>query len=156
MNETNDNPTIAIPSATIIGNAAYLISNFERAEGGWTAYKIFNSVYTSPRHWKIEVGSTLTESDLETDVENGCAAGINIARSVGWIENFISTSSCDNDGNMVADVWKVFIPDTAIIVIPNYTDGKIRCNEIRLLEIVGQAFYEDYHEDWEDDDDEDY
>jgi hypothetical protein len=151
MNESIDNPAIEIPPATIIGNAGYLVAHFERTEGGWIAFKIFNLIYSPPERWEIKIGSTLTEPDLETNPEYDCAQGINIAQNVRWIEDFINEISSDDDGNTVADVWKVFIPDTAIIVIPHGTDGKIRTNEIHLLEIVGQAFY---HEDWDDDEDE--
>lgn len=166
MTETIESPTVAIPAATIIGNAAYLVKNFERTDGGWIAYKIFNSVYTSPERWKIEADSILTEPDLETNPAYDCAQGINIAKSIGWIEDFISDTSSDRDGNMVAIVWKVFIPDTAIIVIPHGSDGKIRTNQIQLLEVIGTAeygtsddpddFYDDYdyeEEDYYEDDD---
>lgn len=137
--------------ATIIGNAAYLVKNFERVENGWIAYKIFNSVFMKPDHWVIEAGQVLREDALDTNATEECSRGINIAESMEWIANFIEAMYQDEEGETVANVWKVFIPDTATIVIPNHTDGKIRANEIHLLEVIGQVYY-----DTEYDDDDDY
>lgn len=152
MTEQQVPETIETPQATIIGNAAYLAQNFSRVENGWIAYKIFNAVYLKPDHWVIEVGQALREDDLDTNAREECGRGINIAKSMEWIANFIETMYEDEEGETVADVWKVFIPDTAIIVIPNHTDGKIRTNEIHLLEIIGEVHYDDRYN-WDEDDD---
>ncbi len=146
---------VPVPEPTILGNAIYLHKNFQRVEGGWIAYKIFNSCYEAPPEWKIEVGSKITER-VNLEILHDCAYGINVARSVRWIQEFICDQISDVYNNITTDAWKVFIPDTAIIVIPDYTDGKIRVNEIHLLEIAAQVKYDTYYGDGSDQEDNDY
>lgn len=142
----------------IIGNEDFLKAHFTRVENGWIGYKIFNSVYLAPEHWKIEAGAIITESELNTWSHSDCADGINLAMSVDWIQNFVSDISSDEQGEIDALVWKVLIPDTSIIVIPWNTDGKIRTNQIQLLETVATVYYdtERYDDDDEYDDDDDF
>jgi hypothetical protein len=152
---------IEVPPTTIIGNALYLMAYFERVEGGWIAYKTFNSIYKAPPSWKIEAGSIITESDLNIYPYEDCATGISVAISVEWIQDFIATDLHNAIGETSAPVWKVFIPEFATIVIPNNTDGKIRVNTLQLLNIIDTVYYadEEYEEDEEDsdwEDDEDY
>lgn len=157
MSEAIVNPEVRVPEPTIIGNATYLVEHFQRIENGWIAYKIFNSVYTAPEHWNIAAGSIISESRLNREAWNDCAPGINVAKNMEWIANFISVTSSDENGSTEALVWKVFIPDTSIIVIPDHTDGKIRTNQIQLLETVGTVYYDTDDDDdlfIEDDDDE--
>lgn len=156
MTEQQTPETIKTFQATIIGNAAYLVQNFARVENGWIAYKVFNSVYMKPDHWVIETGQVLREDDLNTNAREECGEGINIAKSMEWIADFIEAMYADEEGETVANVWKVFIPDTATIVIPNRTDGKIRTNEIHLLEVIGEVYYDTEYEDGNDYEDDDY
>lgn len=144
----------------IIGDQAYLEKHFERDEdrAGWVGFKIFNSNYVAPEHWVIEAGSTLVEPKLNTWAGTDCGAGINVAQSVNWIQDSIATENYDQLGNDQADVWRVFIPDEATIVVPVETDGKIRCDCIELIEITDTLYYgteldydDDFIGDWEDD-----
>lgn len=142
--DTETEQQYAYPEATIIGNAAMLMRSFEQTEGGWIAYKIFNSQYVAPSHWIIAPDSVIVHPYIRRDVESSCGPGINVANSVQWIKDYVA-GTCgkyDQLGNRLGSVWKVFIPETATIVIPNGSRGKIRVTEIKLLEIVDQV---DYH-----------
>lgn len=151
---------IPVPLPSIIGNAAYLAKNFERAEGGWIAYKVFNSMHQAPASWKIEAGSVIKERRIDDRVDTTCSYGINVANNPEWVYSYIASECATTDKlfNHVTDVWKVFIPDASIIVIPDLSNGKIRVTEIHLLEVVGTASYTStdgrWHEDGEPEDDE--
>lgn len=141
----------------IIGKQAFLEQQFDRVEGGWTAYKVFAAIHTPRPEWKIEADSWIVDPNLNTDPENDCAAGVNVASSVSWIEDLLS----DTPGEWEA--WEVFIPDDSIIVVPLTSDGKIRTNRLQLIEVFDTICIEeewfdeddDEDDDWDDDDDDD-
>lgn len=132
-----------VPVATIIGNAVMLVDRFERVEGGWIGYKIFNSQYLAPVHWVIKRDSLILHPYIVRDTDVSCGPGINVANRIEWIYNYVAGTCNDRDqlGNRTGMIWKVFIPDTATIVIPDRSRGKIRVTEIRLLETVGWVDY---------------
>ena len=108
----------------------YLKDNFEHEiddNGNILAiyvYKIFGLHYATPDTWTIEKGAILREvvNPLPTV---DCGSGINVAK-ISWF-NFRQ-----------GEVWKVRIAGLAMagIVVPYNTDGKIRCSECELVEIV--------------------
>ncbi len=141
----------------IHGSEEWLKKHFERNQDntGWLAYKIFNSSRLAPETWIIEKDSILTDDQLNFNVFDDCGAGINVAWSVRWIEEFISDQFQDWHGNDEADVWLVLIPDDANLIVPQYSDGKIRCDKLILLETIGTVQYyndPDYGDDYFDDD----
>lgn len=140
----NDEIEIEVPESTIYGNAAILFDRFKQTEGGWIAYKIFNSQYVAPDDWIIKPDSVIHQSYINRSVEASCAAGINVANSVQWIKEYVlgTCNRYNQLGERFSDIWKVFIPNTATIVIPDRSRGKIRVTEIQLLKVVGQV---DYH-----------
>lgn len=139
------------------GDEKYLKLVFTRAKGdnGWVVYKCFNSMFPAPKSWKIEEGAWISEPNIDTEVLNSCSSGINVAPTMEWVTEYVQDSSLHNgrdvNGNSTADIWELFIPDTAVIVIPYSADGKIRSSEAQLVKIVGQAEYG-----WDDDDDYEY
>lgn len=147
------------PQATIIGNANQLIEKFERVEGGWLAYKTFNGMYKTPSHWNIEPLAIITNG-VDINITDTCSFGINVGPSVTWVKDFIADIERDEYGNTQADIWKLFIPDSATIVIPEHSNGKIRVSEAKLIGIVDQGLYwrgisPDYFDEYNDDDDDD-
>lgn len=134
---------VPVPQATIIGNANQLIEKFERVEGGWIAFKIFNSLHRAPSAWKIEAGSVIYDDHLHRDTEVACSYGINVASNIDWIYRYvdIDCGACDELQNTHTNIWKVLIPDSATIIIPDDSDGKIRVDKIQLLETVGEIWY---------------
>ena len=103
----------------------YLEANFERTGDGYIAYKTFGDIYTVPDKWKIKPGSIITET-VNPNRTNECGCGINVA-PLDWVRR-----------NYKGQIWKVLIewPWLAGVVVPYNTDGKIRCEKVRLLEIV--------------------
>lgn len=132
-----------VPVATIIGNALYLVQHFERVENGWIGYKIFNSLNIAPDAWIFEPHSILTDEYLDTNPNALCRAGINLANSIDWVHWYVAAEcqSVDQYGDEQGDIWKVFVPDSAVIIVPYNTSGKIRTNCIELLEVVAQVDY---------------
>ena len=128
----------------IIGSNTYLKERFEKVEGGWHAYKIFGSMHAPPPDWKLEPGNWLEDPGLHDNPSTLCAPGINVANDRNWIVDFLYSENLY--GNF--DLWRVFIPDEATIVVPFETDGKIRVNRLQLLEVIDQI-----HHEWDDDDD---
>lgn len=103
----------------------YLDANFERVENGYIVYKTFGEMYTPPENWKIEPGSVIEEV-VNPERQCNCGCGINVA-TLDWVKK-----------NYKGVVWKCLIewPWLAGVIVPYSTDGKIRCERVRLLEVV--------------------
>ena len=110
---------------SLLSSIGFIDAHFERTDKGYIAYKTFNSVHPAPESWKIEPNSVIEEvvNPCRT-VDCGC--GINVA-PLDWVKR-------SNNG----EVWKVMIewPWLAGVIVPYGSDGKIRCEKVRLLEIV--------------------
>jgi len=106
----------------------YLEANFERSERGYIVYKTFGHFYKTPSEWKIEPNSIIEENVLFDRCQE-CGCGINVA-SLDWIKR-----NCEN-----SEIWKCLIewPWLVGVCVPYHTDGKIRCERLRLLEVVKQ------------------
>ncbi len=141
----------------ILGNEEYLKKHFKRSENddGWLAYKIFNALNEIPKHWVIEDGAWITEENLDQCIDVHCAAGVNVADSVDWIRQLIYDCDIwyDNDKNGEAVIWKMFIPDDSIIVVPRFSGGKIRTNRCQMLHIWDSFSFSDVFEGDDDEDD---
>lgn len=111
----------------LLSAIAYIDANFERTDKGYIAYKTFNSQYSAPESWDIKPDSVITEN-VNPNRTTTCGCGINVA-PLAWVRRNNSDS---------AVIWKVLIewPWLAGVVVPYNTDGKIRCEKVRLLEVV--------------------
>ena len=109
----------------LLSSIGFIDAHFERTDKGYIAYKTFNSQYNAPSAWKIEPDSVITEN-VNPCRTNDCGCGINVA-PLDWVRRRKS-----------GDIWKVLIewPWLAGVVVPYNTDGKIRCEKVRLLEVV--------------------
>ena len=99
---------------------------FEKIENGYIAYKTFNECYVAPRRWDIKSGSILTEN-VNFDRMMECGCGINVA-PYGWVKRRYA-NSC---------IWKVLIRFEWLsgVCVPYNSDGKIRCEQVELIEEV--------------------
>lgn len=80
---------------------------------------------------KIEPDSIISENVM-FDRCIGCGPGINVA-PLDWVKK-----------NYKGEIWKCLIevPWLAGVCVPYNTDGKIRCERVRLLEVVKEAHNE--------------
>ena len=111
----------------LLSSIGYLDAHFERTDKGYIAYKTFGAYRQPPESWKIEPDSIITEN-VNPNRTDECGSGINVA-PLDWVRK-------DSGGRR--DIWKVLIewPWLAGVIVPYSTDGKIRCEKVRLLEIV--------------------
>jgi len=107
----------------------YMKNNFEYDDLGWIVYKaIGQTFFHSPKTWKIEPGSFLEEV-VNPCRTNNCGCGVNFA-ILKWIR--------DNIYSRYIDIWKCRIHwmDACSIIVPYNTDGKCRCGQLELLEVI--------------------
>ena len=111
-----------------INTAAGYLSLFDKDDKGILVYKaIGNTPYVKAKHWKIEVGSILTETVNSCKVDD-CGCGVNFATKE-WLRN-----ECEN-----AEAWwlcRIHWIDLADVVVPYNTDGKARCAKLELIEEI--------------------
>jgi hypothetical protein len=111
----------------LLDSTEWLKANFEHDTEGIIVYKcIGNTEYTAPAHWTIEPGAYLTEV-VNPSRTSDCACGVNFGTRA-WCEAHYTT----------ADLWRCRIEwlDLAGVVVPYHTDGKARCERLKLLAIV--------------------
>ena len=103
----------------------YLKENFEKTKKGYICYKTFNANYLVPDYWKIKENSIITEVVNPSRTTN-CTCGVNVG-TLKWVKDH-------NDGDKI---WKCLIEWEWLVgvVVPYNTDGKIRCEKVRLLEV---------------------
>lgn len=131
----------------------FLAENFEFVPEGMIAYKTFEQNYSPNKNWKIKPGSVLNEV-VDDNPRRSCGYGINVA-TLEWVNG-----NCDNE----REIWKVLIRNEWLpgVVVPFYTDGKIRATRVELLETIGTISedddddYLDIDLDVEDDDEDDF
>ena len=106
----------------------FLAKNFERTTDGYIAYKTFGSFFNIPARWKITPGNMIEEV-VNYDRTNSCGSGINVA-TLTWVKEH-TKSSC---------IWKVLIRWEWLsgVCVPYNSDGKIRCEKIKLIEQVNR------------------
>lgn len=106
-------------------NRYEIFDEFEFNEKGLIGYKQFGLHYHRPGKWVITPGSIIEHAvNLNRDAE--CSYGINIG-SKNWITQ---------NGKLNIKTWKMLIEfrDFNTLVIPENTDGKIRCGRATILE----------------------
>lgn len=112
----------------LLQTTTFMATNFERTPDGYIAYKTFNSKYRAPDAWAIKPGSIIEETvNFDRCAECGC--GINVA-PIEWVQK-----------NQKGEIWQVLIRWEWLcgVCIPYNTDGKIRCERVELVGIVGEA-----------------
>ena len=118
----------------VLAQIDFIKNNFETTKDGVIVYKTFNSVYEPPEKWVIQQGSVITEN-VNFDRTNDCGCGINVA-PLKWVKK-------KDYGKK--DIWKCLIRWEWLcgVCVPYNTDGKIRCEKLELIEVVGtQPTYE--------------
>ena len=118
----------------VLSQIDFIKNNFETTKDGVIVYKTFNNNYRSPEKWVIERGSVITEN-ANFNRTNTCGCGINVA-PLEWVEK-----KCDKNAN----IWKCLIRWEWLcgVCVPYNTNGKIRCEKVELIEVVGtQPTYE--------------
>jgi hypothetical protein len=112
----------------ILSTIDYLAKTFEATDAGYIVYKRFGSSYRPPESWTIEPGSIIEEV-VSHDRCRDCACGVNVG-TLEWVK--IHTSA--NDG----PIWKGLIewPWLAGVCVPYHTDGKIRAERVKLLDVL--------------------
>ena len=112
----------------LLQTTTFMATNFERTPDGYIAYKTFNSKYRAPDAWAIKPGSIIEET-VNFDRCAECGSGINVA-PIEWVQK-----------NQKGEIWQVLIRWDWLcgVCIPYNTDGKIRCERVELVGIVGEA-----------------
>ena len=112
----------------LMQTTAFIAENFERTSDGYIAYKTFNSQYRAPDAWEIKHGSIIAET-VNFDRCTECGSGINVA-PLKWVQE-----------HQKGEIWKVLIRWEWMcgVCIPYNTDGKIRCERVELVGIVGEG-----------------
>jgi len=111
----------------LISPIEYMEKNFEKAEDGYICYKIFSNIYATPDYWEIKNGSIISEV-VNPYRTVDCACGVNVG-TLDWVRE-------NNSSN--ANIWKCIIEWKWLpgVVVPYNTDGKIRCEKVKLLEVI--------------------
>ena len=104
----------------------FLDATFEKCPAGYIVYKCFGKYYAPPANWKIVAGEVLTEV-VNTSRTDDCGCGVNVAPLKMVKKAYLN-----------GDIWKCLIPWKwlAGVVVPYNTTGKIRCERIKLIEVV--------------------
>jgi len=105
----------------------FMEKTFESNSDGYVVYKTFSSQYSAPNSWVIEPNSIIDEV-VNQLVTIDCACGINVA-TLEWVKREYS-----------GDIWKCLIEWKWLlgVIVPYHTNGKIRAQRVRLLEIVSR------------------
>jgi len=113
----------------LLNPQSWLKENFKFNKKGLVVFKGFgNTPYPIKSNWLIKKGSVIEEECNSCRVDD-CGCGVNVATKK-WIEN-----QCPN-----AVIWECLIEwkDLVGAVVPYNTDGKFRCNRLRLIKKVGK------------------
>lgn len=105
---------------------SFMENYFKRVPEGYIAYKTFGAHFRPNPHWKIEVGSILTET-VNPNRQDSCGCGINVA-PLKWVAK-------DNDAR---PIYKLLIRNEWLmgVVVPFNSDGHIRCEKAEIIGVV--------------------
>jgi hypothetical protein len=109
----------------VLSQQEYINNNFEISKDGIIVYKTFGEIYKSPASWKIKEGAIIQENcSFQRTVL--CGSGINFG-NYDYVKN-----------NYNGKIWECIIRwEWAMgICVPYNTDGKCRCEKMKLLKIV--------------------
>jgi hypothetical protein len=108
-------------------SAAEWMNKFEKDNNGVIVYKrIGKTQYPTPDTWEIKTGAVIEEVCNPCRTTE-CGCGVNFGMRE-WCEKHYTS----------ATLWKCRISwiDLASVIVPYNTDGKARCERLKLLEIV--------------------
>jgi hypothetical protein len=112
----------------ILDAAEWIQESFESTTEGVVVYKAFgNTPYSAPERWEISEGTNITEV-CNPNRTDECGCGVNFG-TLEWIQKNI---------NSPTSVWKCLIEwiDLVSVVVPYNTDGKARCERLKLIERI--------------------
>ncbi len=106
----------------LLSSVNFMEAHFERTSDGYIVYKCFDSIYTAPENWKLELGSIISET-VNSNRTNDCGCGINVA-PLDWVKE-----------NFNEQIWKLLIKWEWLpgVIVPYNTSGKIRCERAMIL-----------------------
>jgi hypothetical protein len=109
---------------------------FEVTSKGVIAYKTFNCSYSAPKEWRIRAGSTITSKCFFNPLKD-CGEGVNVG-TFKWVEKTYGHCQDYNAVPKSRVIWKCLIPYEWLdrVVIPEKTEGKIRCEAVKLIESI--------------------
>ena len=108
----------------LLSTSVYMKTHFKSTNEGYRVYKaIGNTTYIMPDKWTIKEGTYLSEV-VNPNPTNDCGCGVNFGTKK-WVQNFYPDS----------DIWECLIEwkDCPGIVVPYHTDGKARCERLKLV-----------------------
>ena len=112
----------------ILDAAEWMKENFVSTLDGVIVYKAFgDTIYAAPERWEVAEGNYITEV-CNPNRTDDCGCGVNFG-TLEWIQENI---------NSPTSVWKCLIEwiDLVSVVVPYNTDGKARCERLKLLERI--------------------
>lgn len=112
----------------ILDAAEWIQESFESTTEGVVVYKAFgDTFYYAPERWEISEGTNITEV-CNPNRTDECGCGVNFG-TLEWIQKNI---------NSPTSVWKCLIEwiDLVSVVVPYNTDGKARCERLKLIERI--------------------
>ena len=108
-----------------------VLSKFEKnSKGNYIAYKTFgwHQKGKLPEGWILKQRRIIEEPNIERSDRVTCGPGINVA-TLDWVHEFRRSMH-----TLSADIWKVEL--LCDPVVPLASDGKIRCEKVKLTRIV--------------------
>jgi hypothetical protein len=99
-----------------VSNKFLMDRMFKFNKNYWIVYKSFGENYRVPKKWDIKTGSKIKQR-IDENRWIDCSYGINVA-TLDWCKE-----NCNNK------IYKLWIPKTAEVCVPIYTDGKVRVSE---------------------------
>ena len=108
-----------------------ILSKFEKnRRGNYIAYKTFGYHQKGelPVGWSLKQRCIIEEPRIERSDRITCGPGINVA-TLEWVRTFIKDHHW-----YYTDIWKVEL--LCDPVVPLASDGKIRCEKVKLIRIV--------------------
>jgi len=112
----------------ILDAAEWMKENFVSTSEGVIVYKAFgDTIYAAPERWEVAEGTYITEV-CNPNRTDDCGCGVNFG-TLEWIQKNI---------NSPTSVWKCLIEwiDLVSVVVPYNTDGKARCERLKLIERI--------------------
>jgi len=108
-----------------------ILSRFEKnSKGNYIAYKTFGFYENGdiPKGWVIKQRRIIEEPNIECSNLIDCGPGINVG-TLDWVRIFVRDYSLNHK-----DIWKVEL--LCDPVVPLASNGKIRCEKVKLIRIV--------------------
>ena len=117
----------------LLDPVVWLREHFQTTDEGIIVYKaIGHTKYQSPANWTLLPGAYLRE--VVNPVRTcDCACGVNFG-TLDWINQYYKCAITEG----ITKVWECLIEwmDLASVIVPYQTDGKARCERLKLSKII--------------------